>query len=473
MTNPKPVPERKLRRWASAGLGSALLTLVTGGCGLLQKPFSSSPPKAGVSSLTGTNGTVTVAGLRGQVMRFADDYSETLAQACDELINNTTNVPARIAALRWKLTGATAAWIDATGQNPSLNAIDLVVLATISRMVVEDYGMEKYGNEVLPLLETQRKLETNAWTLVNGVLKPNQQQELRDLIVKWRQQNPHLRYVGATRFREFAESIGNVPAATTVKANSIFSLLYIDPMAGLDPTVVAIEQVRQLAEGMMYYAQRAPMLLSWQMQLLTYAVSQQPAAIGLLEDVDRLSKSSEIFAQTAQQLPQIINDQRQAAINQILTNLDAEEKKVQGLLAQTHATLEAGNQMATSVNSAINSLDAFVRYVSPPDTNAVTVLNTNTPPFNILDYGTAASQIGVMAKDVNALVTSVNQSVPELTKLSQQTQENLNRAVDRAFWRGILLIVIFCVALVPTFLIYRILLHKLTRRSQETPPPKP
>jgi hypothetical protein len=469
----RPDPGKKMRPWWRAGLWFAVLALAVNGCSIFHKPFSSSQPEAGINSLTGQpNGPVTVSGLRSQVMRFADDYAETLAQACDEVSNNTTNVPAKIAALRWKLSGASAAWIDATGENPSLNAVDLVVLATISRMVIEDYGIEKYGDGVLPLLQTQRKLETNAWTLVDGVLKPEQQQELRDLIKKWREQNPHLRYIGATRFRDFAAAIGNAPTPASIKPNSIFSLLYINPMAGLDPTVVAIQQTRQLAEGMMYYAQRAPMLLSWQMQLLTYSIAQQPAAQGLLDDADRLSRSSEIFAQTAQQLPQIINDQRQAAVNQVMTNLDAEEQKIQGLMTQTHATLQAANETAISVNSAIKSLDAFVHYVSPPDTNAVTVVNTNTPSFNILDYGTAANQIGVMAKDVNALLTSVNQSVPELTKLSQQTEQNLNHAVDRAFWRGIVLIVILCVALVPSALLYRVLAHKLTRHRGESPPPK-
>ena len=44
---------------------------------------------------------------------------------------------ARIDALRWKLGQATAAWVDASGVNPVLNMLDLVVLATMSRMVVE------------------------------------------------------------------------------------------------------------------------------------------------------------------------------------------------------------------------------------------------------------------------------------------------------------------------------------------------
>jgi hypothetical protein len=78
-----------------------------------------------------------------------------------------------------------------------------------------------------------------------------------------------------------------------------------------------------------------------------------------------------------------------------------------------------------------------------------------------------------MAVDINTLLTTVNQSVPELTKLSQETETNLNHAMDRAFWRGILLILIFCAVLLPTAVLYRVLAHKLTQHWKEKLPPQP
>ena len=45
-----------------------------------------------------------------------------------------------------------------------------------------------------------------------------------------------------------------------------------------DPAVRAVEQTRLTAERMMYYFERAPLLLSWQVELMTYRVADQPAA---------------------------------------------------------------------------------------------------------------------------------------------------------------------------------------------------
>ena len=139
--------------------------------------FPSSKPTAGVSSLQLTNsqtGPVSLDVLQQQIMRFADSYVATVAQACDDVTLATTNPAIRLIVLRWKLGQATSAYTDATGENPVVNALDMLVLTTMARMVIEDYGMQTYGDAIKPLLEAQCRMETNAWTLAGGVLKPSQ-----------------------------------------------------------------------------------------------------------------------------------------------------------------------------------------------------------------------------------------------------------------------------------------------------------
>ena len=446
----------RLSGWVClAGLALALT-----GCSLLRIPNST--PKAQVDSLQLTNratGPVTPTVLQAQVMRFADTYVATVAQACDDLTEKTTNSDVRLSALRWKLGQATSAYTDATGQNPAVNVLDLLVLVTMARMVVEDYGVETYGDALLPLLETQRNLETNAWTLASGVLKPSQQQELRDLIQAWRAKNPHQHYVGPIRFREFVSGLGMSPTKATTAPTSIFSLLYLDPLAGLDPTAAAIEETRELGERAIYYSQRMPMLLSWQVEVLAYQLAGQPESKQILDDASRLASSAEIFAKTSEQLPQLVNDQRQAAIQQLLDGLKSQDVDVR-------QTLNAGGEAATAINGAIKSLDEFVRYVSPPNTNPAPA-STNSRPFNVLDYGTAASQIGDTAKDLNALLTTINQSTPQLAQLGQQTTADANRVVDRAFQRGLVLILVFLAGSVVAGLIYRALANKLAGNGRK------
>ena len=453
-------------RWFG-GLVILFFALALTGCSFLR--LSSSPPKVQVNSMQLTNqasGPVTFTVLQAQVMRFADTYAATVAQACDEISAQATNSDIRLVALRWKLGQATSAYTDATGQNPAVNALDMLVLVSMARMVVEDYGVETYGDAILPLLDAQRNLETNAWTLAGGVLKPSQEKELRDMIQEWRKKNPHQRYVGQVRFREFVTALGRMPSQTTSAPSSIFSLLYLDPLAGLDPTAAAIEETRELGERAMYYTQRMPMLLSWQAEVLAYQLAGQPESKQVLNDADRLASSAEIFAKTAQQLPQLVNDQRQAAIQQILDGLTSEGNKSRELLTDTRSTLNSAGEAATNINAAIQSLTEFVRYVSP--TNANPSPATNSHPFNVLDYGTASAQIGAAANNLNALLASVNQSAPQLEKLSQQTKTGADDVVRHAFVYGLVLVLFLLTGSVLAGLVYRVLANKLTRDGRKS-----
>lgn len=423
--------------------------------------------------------------VQSEIMREADGYSSVVAQAADDFAAKVGTLEARTAALQWKLEQATAAFVNATGENPNLNAVDMVVLASLSRSVMEDYWVgQKFGQSALPLLEAHRKLEQSAWSVVEGVLTVVPRDELRKLIADWFQKYPNQRHVGAVRLREFTGILGNKAVdGLAAKPNSVLNLLNIDPLSGIDPAVRALEQTRYMAERMMYYAERAPMLIRWQVELLTYGLAGQPAAQQMLSNVASLSRSAAIFAETAQQLPSLVTTQREAAINQlfagiatersiILSNLNSQEATLRELLPEVRQTLATGGNMANSLDGAIKSLDAFVRYVSPPATNPAPP-STNSQPFNVLDYGTAAAQVGAMSRDFNVLITSANQSATQLAVLSEQATAKAERVVNRAFRLGLLLVVILLVGSVLAALVYRALANRLTAKLSRSSPSTP
>jgi hypothetical protein len=458
----------------------AILALAATSCSMLKRETQQT--ESVVQSMFGgkqsTDAAQRLALVQTIIMREADRYVAMVAQATDEFASRNGTPEARYAAQHWKLVQATGAYINATGENPVFNAVDMVILATVSRMVVEDYWVSaKFGAAAQPLLDTQRELETNAWIGAEEVLTPDQRKELSRMIAEWRAQNPHDRNVGAARFSDFVKSIhANAPAAPATGPASLLNLAMVNPLSGLDPAVRAIEQSRQLAARLTYYAERAPRLWSWQVELLTYQLADQPETRRVLNDVDRLAGSAQSFAKTAESLPKLVQQEREAAINQllagvakersnILATLNAQEAQLKELLPQVRQTLATGNDMAQSVKDAIQSLDAFVRYVSPPETNAAPA-STNNPPFNVLDYGTAAGQIGAMAKDLNALLTSVNQNLPQAARLGQQASADAREVVNHAFRLGLVLIVVLAIVTVLAALAYRFLTRKLVRDAR-------
>jgi hypothetical protein len=458
-----------LRRSGKAVGAAALLLLFSGaGCSLLPRKVSPTEKRLAESGLT-------LDSLQTEVLRFADDYVESVAHASDGAAKALGTRQAEVAALKWKIDQATAAYADATGENPVWNVLDLTVLSTVSRMVVEDArSREEFGDAVEPMIRTHLALERSAWALAAILLSPEQAQELQGLIVQWRKENPTERSVTGARFRDFAVSLGKAQAAQgRSKPTSIFSMLYLDPFAGLSPTTIAIEQSRQLAERVVAYAERAPTLMRWQAELLALQVQQQPAPQQLLADTARVSTSIESIARTAEGIPELVDTQRKAAIDQIfagvtaereaiLAELEAKEATINSLLGQLRETMNAGGAMGTSLTETIRSLDAFVHYVSPPpDPNAPK--EPAGKPFDPLDYGKAASEVGGMARDLNALLRSVGETGPAISKIGTQTGEDLKGVIDHAFWKGLILILVFLVGLIPVRLAYRAIERRIAK----------
>ena len=117
--------------------------------------------------------------------------------------------------------------------------------------------------------------------------------------------------------------------------------------------------------------------------------------------------------------------------------------------------------MSSSLNITVTNFDVLMKQfgVGEPSTN--TVPDTNSPPFNILDYAKTAGQVAEMAKNLNTLVESVNQSVPQLQKLSQNAGDNVQQAVDRGFRLGLILIGVLLAGAVLAGLLYRFLVERL------------
>ncbi len=459
-----------LRRASLGSIALAALLVGSAACSLFHKP------QTAANIAAPGQGNLTLGQLQNQVLRFADDYSSSVAHAADAAAKSAGTREAQVAALRWKLDEGTAAYLSATGENPIWNTLDVVVLTVVSRMVIEDpKTREEFGDAVVPLIETHRELEASAWRLAGQILEPGQREQLEGLIAEWRRQNPHERSVGAIHFREFALTTEKGAPLSKLRTGSVFTLLHLDPFAGLDPTTIAIEQSRELAARTVAYLERAPTLVRWQAELLAFQLAGQPDPQAILADADRASRSMESIAKTAEGLPTLVDEQRKAAIEQLLAGvaaeraaiieeLDAREATIRGLLGETRQALDAGTRMSTSLDATIKSLDAFVHYVSPPPSASEPQAKAGKP-FDVLEYGKSASEVGGMARDLTALLGSVDKSVPAIARASGEAGENLKRVVDHAFWRGLVLIATLLVGSVVAALAYRTLARRLVRPS--------
>ena len=111
----------------------------------------------------------------------------------------------------------------------------MTVFVTVTRMALEENWKPKaFGESARPMLESCRNAETNIWQFAGTVLKPAQQAELRAAIEAWCRQNP-MPEACCRRARWVSPRRCAGEPTDTAKPGSVFNLLNLDPLSGLDP----------------------------------------------------------------------------------------------------------------------------------------------------------------------------------------------------------------------------------------------
>jgi hypothetical protein len=398
--------------------------------------------------------------LQLSVMRFADEYTTRLTDQVIVFQQATGNPADRLAAQGWLVSQATAAFTIASGPNPELNAIDMLVFASLSRRVMEDrWVAELYNGRAEGLLAAHRALEDRAWRLSKQLLTPAQTDELRASLDAWHRENPLLRVVPFIHLEDFAFATSRTRASTSPSNGSVFSFLGIDPLSNLDPAVREIAQSRQLAERAVYYAQRTPKLLSMEVQRLVFELAVMPESVDLLQSISRLSTAAQQTGELAADLPDLLATERAATIEQLAGVLDTQQEQLQALIIELRSTLEAGTATSDSVKGTIASLDGLLaRFDRPPTTPG-----ESRQPFDITQYTETFRQLSETAQQLQVLVGQVDGKAPELAQLSELATGRVESLVDHVFWRLVQLGLVLIATGLLGALGYRVIVRRWSR----------
>ena len=411
--------------------------LVGNGCRIV-KETTSLPGNAIEEVVPGTKSTQADPGaLQTEVLRFADSFAGRTSTALDEYAARVNTPEGRIEALRWKLQLDSSALGIATGPNPTASLLDFVSLASLMRASVEERAPHAVPPGAFdPWLDASRLLETNAWKLAEGVFTAEQQGELRSALVAWRRDNPEAIASFFSRPQQFAAEIRAAGQKQTT-SGSVFSLVGLDPMSGLDPAVREVTRTRLFAERALFAAERMPFLLRWQVDLLSDQWLGQEQVTAALQSVERLSRAAESASQTAARLPNDVAEERKA----ILAALDAQEGKLRDLSAQVGLTLGSAEKMSTSLNTTLTTFTALMKLfgVGQPSTGPP---DTNSPPFNILDYAQTADRVALMAQQLDTLIKdtsgtvdtpALDKRIAQLSALEASARSDAKSVLNHAF----------------------------------------
>ena len=390
--------------------------------------------------------------LQAGVMRFADTFSARITQATQEFADRAGTPEAKIQAMSWSIGQSTSAFTIASGPNANIALLDMIVLVTLGRMVHEEYWLPKvWGEADRPMLETFEALEVDVWIVAGQMLTEEQRRELKKTLEEWRAENPDMGITAFVRLPAFREIAKVREAKGGGMGNALGDLLSVDPLSGLEPAVREIEQTRLFGERSMFYLQRAPILLSNQIELLGLKLMARAELNAALEDGRRISEAAASLAKTAETLPESFRVEREAAVKQVsdelarqrqglIADLESAREPAQAILAEAHGTLEAGERMSAALEKAIAALDGFIAGLrAPKEEPGAAPATPEEPgkPFDVVEYGQAAERVEAAARELHGLVGSLDEGLPKVDRALDGAVERSDRIVDHAFVRGL------------------------------------
>ena len=446
-----------------------LLALLVSGCKLIQST-AQMPFRAAGAVIPGMqqSGPIDPVEVQEQLLRFSDNLMAATVARADRLRRDGHRIE-RDESLRIKLAFATDTLAIATGSNALANLVDMLVLTTITRIRLERYWIPKvYGESARPMLEAVQALESQLSEYAGTILTPAQKKELADGIERWRQE----RAQGQAMISSFVTigMVADVAQAGRKRSHttaSVFSLLDIDPLAGLDPATRELAQTRLFAERAMYLGQRMPQVLNWQVELFTLKTAAIPEVRQMVANTSRLAESGDRLSRVAEQTPAFLSSERE----QILAALQSQQQGLTVLARQVGETLDQGAKMAQSTDAALKTFQGVVTQLTAGPSEP---RHPSSEPFRIKDYAETAEAISGMTQRLTVLLGGLQPALDPATfaKLSAQadtvaarTQARGRDLVDYAFRKALLFMALSTSLVLAAGLVFRFLAARIGRPS--------
>ena len=245
---------------------------------------------------------------------------------------------------------------------------------------------------------------------------------------------------------------------------------------GVKDTAVSVSKVAAAADRGVEVMSSLPLMTRWQTELLLYSIEENESVRTLLEDVSRVSESVATAAETAEGLPERVEQAAVKAIREVESTQPQFQRtldKGRGIVDQAHATVteiaplldkvqENGEWVERTSEHATRAGEAWERafgqlnlLVNPPGDLAAPPPEPS-PPFDMKDVAKTAERATRTAEEVHATVVElrgiiegqgIDERLAQVNAVTRSALADTNAMagdlVDRIATRAALLIVLF------------------------------
>ena len=353
------------------------------------------------------------------IMIFADQFIPALAEGCDYIERHATNPEARAAARSRKVGTSFAALKNAVNPHPYAGLLDMVVMVTLlSDGLKSPAARELYGPYTEPLSTALALQRAQVWALAAEYVTEAQLQELAASIKEWQDVHPERQYLAFVRIAKFPD-VGQMQSGKGVRRpNSVFGLLFLDPLSNLDPAVREFEQSRQLAERAFFYLQRMPLVIAWEGEEIFADMISAPEIHSAISSIGTISNSTSRFVESA---------------NRVTTTLETFRGDIDRMRhdALTQVEQATARQRDATIRQATTQISQLRDSTIEQAANQISLQRDAT-------IRQATTQIS-MHRDaiVQQFAAAVRQ---EQGEIAVSFQGVLNRSIDRLYWRVLIVL---------------------------------
>ena len=221
----------------------------------------------------------------------------------------------------------------------------------------------------------------------------------------------------------------------------------------------SVDEMRMLGERLSFMWMRMQLMISLQVDMASTRLALQPEVQQLLEDTRSFAGASDRFAEAFASVAADLPHERQAAIEQLLSGLGEERKRLLSALAaedgdlntvlgEVQDTVQLTRQLAEVLNETMLNTDRLVARLLTEDP---------ARPFDIMDYHATIGEATTTVLEIQKVLASIERLLssddteeqlnPFLEGANRFEEEVIDDVIDRAFLRGVALIVVFFVVL--------------------------
>jgi hypothetical protein len=266
--------------------------------------------------------------LQASLMSFADRFAAEIYETATRVESDIESPELRLLMAKTRLYSTSSIYDIVSGPYIGVALFDTLVLVTLKRILLQEYWLPQVlGDKGEPILETYRRLEDDIWSIAAKYMTPAQQRDLHDVILAWRENNPHKIGVEFIRFDDFG-ALGRKP--TLEEARKPGGLL-----APVSEATQAVDEVRLLGERAMFLLTRNQLLLNYQIDVAFKQLVTEPEVRQVLDDIRTFRNLSSDYAKIISDLPQELRMTTDSTIEQIATRVTSERKEaIQQLMSR-------------------------------------------------------------------------------------------------------------------------------------------